>query len=99
MIAPTSAVITSFVLFSATKVILAQASNPATQPLGRSTTVRHDGASNLYNRPDPFPYGNAPVRHDIRNPYFNEDNAYVTSTATPPQKSRVVKRIDESGCK
>lgn len=33
-------------------------------------------------------------RHDIRNPYFNEDDPYVTSTATPPQKSRAVNPAD-----
>ena len=91
-----TAVIASFFLFATMTVVLSQTSNPADQPLGRSPAPRHDGASNAHNRPDPFnpnpinPYGNAPARHDIRNPYFNEDNPYVTSTATPPHKGSVV---------
>lgn len=94
---PKIAVIALFFLFMKTTGVFAQTSNPADQPLGRSSGI---GASNAHNRPDPFnpnpvnPYGNASVRHDIRNPYFNEDNPYVTSTATPPHKSKVVNAAD-----
>jgi hypothetical protein len=94
--APKSAVIGSFLLFATSTVVLAQTSNPAEQPLGGNPAVRNDGASNAHERPGPLnpdpinPYGNAPARHDIRNPYFKEDNPYVTSTARPPHQGRVV---------
>ena len=91
---PNPAVIALCLLFATTTVVLAQTSNPAVQPLGHSAAVRHDGVSNNRSdsfNPDPInPYGNAPARHDIRNPYFNEDNPYVTSTARPPHQGRVV---------
>src|ERR1051325_5343604 len=91
---PVAIAITALVLSSA-GLGVAQTPTPAEQPVGRSATNPYGTPSaSTHPRTDPFnsnpvnPFANAPVHRGIRNPYFGEDNPYVTSTATPrPNKS------------
>lgn len=91
-----NAVIVSLVWFASTGLVLAQTPTPAEQVTGHNSATPYGTASGAYSRTDPFnpnpinPYANAPIHHGIRNPYFGEDNPYVTSTATPRHKKNLV---------
>jgi len=94
---PVAIAITALVLSSSSGLGFAQNPTPAEQSVGRSATNPYGTPSaSTYPRTDPFnsnpvnPFANAPVHRGIRNPYFGEDNPYVTSTATPRHKKSTV---------
>src|SRR5436305_557029 len=81
------------VLLASAGIGNAQTSAPSTEP--RSGAVSPNSLASPSSRTDPFnsnvvnPYANpAPPRRGIRNPYFGEDNPYVTSTATPRRATK-----------
>lgn len=86
--------ITALLLLSnSTDLGFAQTPTPAEQSVGRGTANPYGPPStSTYPRTDRFnsdpinPFANGPVHRGIRNPYFGEDNPYVTSTATPRHK-------------
>ena len=85
--------ITALLLANSTGLGFAQTPTPAEQSVGRGTANPYGPAStSTYPRTDPVnpdpinPFANGPVHRGIRNPYFGEDNPYVTSTATPRHK-------------
>jgi hypothetical protein len=86
--------ITALVLSSSAGLGFAQTPTTAEQPVARNPYGTPSAST--YPRADPFnsspvnPFANAPVHRGIRNPYFGEDNPYVTSTTTPRHKKSTV---------
>jgi hypothetical protein len=81
------------VLLGSTGIAVAQTDQPA----AGGPMVHDPKSTNAYPRVDPFnpnptnSYANPnPIHRDIHNPYFGEDNPYVTSTATPRRKKSAV---------
>jgi hypothetical protein len=88
-------ILPAFLLFSSAGLAFAQ--TPADQSAGRTPANPYGApSSSTYPKTDPFnsnpinPFTNAPVHHGIRNPYFGEDNPYITSTATPRHNKNTV---------
>lgn len=94
-----NAVIASLFWFTSTGLVFAQ-TILAEQATGRSSVTPYGLPSSTYPKTDPFnpnpvnPY--ASVHGGIRNPYFGEDNPYVTSTATARHKKEVVNPAEAS---
>jgi hypothetical protein len=93
-------VIAACVLVSGAVTAFAQTYGPGDQPVGsRGVSPFSNPSATGLPRPDPLnsnvanPYANtAPQHRNIRNPYFGEDNPYITSTATPRRKNTAVKQ-------
>jgi hypothetical protein len=87
-------IIVTLALLGSTEIALSQTSGPGDQPTNGGPGTRYSRSpAGSFSGTDPLnsnvanPFGNpAPVHRGIRNPYFGEDNPYVTSTATPRRK-------------
>jgi len=87
-------IIVTALLLASTGIALSQNAGPTGQPvIGGRGGVTGIGTAGPTTRTDPLsanvanPFGNpAPVQRGIRNPYFGEDNPYVTSTAVRHQR-------------
>src|ERR1044071_7212895 len=94
-------VIVTSALLCSTGIALSQTAGSDQPTIGGPLARRPSAPPGSTTRTDPLssnvanPFGNpAPVQRGIRNPYFGEDNPYVTSTATPRRKRNPVDPVD-----
>ena len=94
-------VIVTSALLCSTGIALSQTAGSDQPTIGGPLARRPSAPPGSTTRTDPLssnvanPFGNpAPVQRGIRNPYFGEDNPYVTSTATPRRKKSAVNPAD-----